>query len=294
VLEYTRGAVSLLIVMYSINVFLTFTLSQLGMALHWLEERRRVGHWRRHLFVNSLGALVTAAVLVITTVVKFSQGGWVTLVATGVFVALCFGVRHHYRRVRTHLASLDEALGQLPLPELVKEPELATDGPTAIVLVESYGGLGIHTVLSVQRLFPKRFRNFVFVTMGLVDSAQFKGAEELEALEEHVRVDLGRYVRLAQQLGNYAEYRYAIGTDLIDELEAMCLDLVKEFRRPVVFTGQLVFERENLLTRSLHHETAFAIQRRLQFAGIQVIVLPIRVWDQSRAAGRALAVTPRA
>src|SRR5262249_51647178 len=89
-------------------------------------------------------------------------------------------------------------------------------------------------------------------------------------------------VGFARRLGAYAEYRYAIGTDLINELEAMCLDVVKEFRRPVVFTGQLVFERENLLTRSLHHETSFAIQRRLQFAGVQVIVLPIRVWDKSR------------
>ena len=42
----------------------------------------------------------------------------------------------------------------------------------------------------------------------------------------------------------------------------MCLDLVKEFRRPVVFAGQLVFQRENLFTRTLHHETAFSIQRR--------------------------------
>ena len=64
----------------------------------------------------------------------------------------------------------------------------------------------------------------------------------------------------------------------------MCLDLVKEFRRPVVFAGQLVFERESLFTRSLHHETAFSIQRRLQFRGVQVIILPIRVWEPRHAA----------
>ncbi len=64
----------------------------------------------------------------------------------------------------------------------------------------------------------------------------------------------------------------------------MCMDLVKEFRRPVVFAGQLVFQRENLFTRTLHHETAFSVQRRLQFAGVQVIILPIRVWERSRAA----------
>jgi len=67
----------------------------------------------------------------------------------------------------------------------------------------------------------------------------------------------------------------------VQELEDLCTDLVKEFRRSVVFAGQLVFQRENLLTRTLHHETAFSIQRRLQFAGIQVIVMPIRVWDRA-------------
>jgi len=105
--------------------------------------------------------------------------------------------------------------------------------------------------------------------------------DELGALEAKVRADLVQYVTLAERMGMYAEYRYAIGTDLVQELEDLCTDLVKEFRRSVVFAGQLVFQRENLLTRTLHHETAFSIQRRLQFAGIQVIVMPIRVWDRA-------------
>jgi hypothetical protein len=52
----------------------------------------------------------------------------------------------------------------------------------------------------------------------------------------------------------------------------------------VVFAGQLVFQKENLFTRSLHHETAFSVQRRLQFRGVQVVILPIRVWDHVQTA----------
>jgi len=281
VLAYTRGAIGLLVVMYSINVFLTFTLSQSGMARHWIRVRGEGRPWRRRLAVNAVGAVVTASILVITASVKFGEGGWVTLVATGVLVLLCVAVRRHYRHVRRMLVSLDETLLNLPFTESHASPELAVEGPTAIVLVESYGGLGVHTVLSVQRLFPRHFKNFVFVTAGLVDSAQFKGVDELGALEEKVRTDLVQYVTLAERMGVYSEYRYAIGTDLVQELEELCTDLVKEFRRSVVFAGQLVFQRENLLTRTLHHETAFSIQRRLQFAGIQVIVMPIRVWDRT-------------
>ena len=76
----------------------------------------------------------------------------------------------------------------------------------------------------------------------------------------------------------------AVEAHLIEELEQICHDLQKEFRRSIVFAGQLVFQRETLFTRTLHHETAFSIQRRLQFAGIQVIILPIRVWERQRAA----------
>jgi len=77
-----------------------------------------------------------------------------------------------------------------------------------------------------------------------VDSGQFKGVQDLKLLEDKVRGDLERYIQLAQRMGYYSEYRYTLGTDLIAELEGMCLDLVKEFRRPVVFAGQLVFQRE--------------------------------------------------
>jgi amino acid transporter len=76
VLYYTKGAVTLLVVMYSINVFLTFTLSQLGMARHWLQVRKEVGHWRRRFVINSVGALVTGVILAVTTALKFREGGW--------------------------------------------------------------------------------------------------------------------------------------------------------------------------------------------------------------------------
>jgi amino acid transporter len=284
VLAYTMGQVKILIVMYSINVFMTFTLSQLGMVRHWWLVRREGGHWKRRMAVALTGTLVTSTVLVVTSVVKFTQGGWVTLIATGGFVGFCFLVRSHYRRVRGMLRSLDEVLGNLPLGEHGAPPDLTPEGPTAILLVESYGGLGIHSLLSIVRMFPRHYKNFVFCSVGLVDSGQFKGARDVEALEAKVRGDLEQYVALAQRMGVYAEYRYTLGTDLISELEAITLDLTKEFRRCVVFTGQLVFQKENLFTRSLHHETAFSIQRRLQFRGIQVVILPIRVWEHLRAA----------
>ena len=282
VMVYTGGAVKILVVMYSINVFIAFTLTQAGMARHWWTTRATQEHWRRRLSIALIGTLACGGILGLTTVLMFDRGVWATLIVTGLLVASCFVVRGHYRRVKQLLSSLDDVLTNLPLPEPKNPPELAPDGPTAIVLVESYAGLGIHTLLSVQRLFPKHFKNFVFSSVGLVDSGQFKGVHDVQALEQKVQGDLEKYVQLANRMGYYAEYRITLGTDLIAELEGQCHDLIKEFRRPVVFAGQLVFQRENVFTRSLHHETSFSIQRRLQFTGIQVIILPIRVWERRR------------
>jgi amino acid transporter len=279
VLAYTRGSVGLLVVMYSINVFLTFTLSQAGMAIHWLQERHRERHWRRRFLVSSLGALVTATILTIMATLKFLEGGWVTMLATAGLIAVCFAVRKHYQDVRTHLRTLDDALLELPLPPVTSLPKPAPNAPTGVVLVESYAGLGVHTFLWIHRLFPGNYRNFVFVSVGLVDSAQFKGVRELGALEERVRSDLEKYVHLARRLGFYAEYRYALGTDVAQELESICRSLGKEFPVLTVFAGRLVFQRETLVTRSLHDQTASTLQRRLLFDGIPVIVLPVRVWD---------------
>jgi hypothetical protein len=53
--------------------------------------------------------------------------------------------------------------------------------------------------------------------------------------------------------------------------------IVKEFPRSTVFAGQLVFRHETPFQRILHNETAFAIQRRLQFSGITAVILPVRV-----------------
>ena len=62
----------------------------------------------------------------------------------------------------------------------------------------------------------------------------------------------------------------------------LCEEVRKEFPRSIFYLGQLVFENDRFYYRLLHNETAFAIQRRLQFAGLQAVVLPIRVLEPRR------------
>jgi K+ transporter len=279
-LFYTGGDVRLLVVMYSINVFLTFSLSQLGMCRHWWEARKNERLWLRKLLVNGLGLSFTGTILIVTVIIKFGEGGWVTLLVTSGFILLCYIVRSHYEQVRGALKSLDETLINITFRPDLKNPVPAKnpDAPTAVLVVRDFDGLAIHSLLNIQRLFPNHFKNVVFVSIGLIDSGRFKGLSEIENLRRLKEEDLKSFVDFANCLDWYAEYRYSLGIDLIEELEKLCKSVAKDFPRSVFFAGKLVFEKENFLTRLLHNHTPFTLEQRLQFEGLEMMILPIRVF----------------
>jgi len=182
--------------------------------------------------------------------------------------------------VREHLRRLDEQLLDLPVRRHEEHPEpIEKDEPVAVVLVNGFSGLGVHTVLSVQSLFPHQYKAYVFGSVAVIDSATFKGRSELDALEKQTVSDLEKYVELARKLGFRADYRYRVGTEAVESVVELCEEIAREFPRSIFYLGQLVFEKDRIYYKVLHNETAFAIQRRLQFAGLQAIVLPIRVTE---------------
>ena len=102
------GNVHALIPLYMVGVFVSFTLSQAGMVIHWKRSREKGYRWRMAL--NAVGATTTALVLVIVAAVKFTHGAWVVLAATPAFVWVFLRIRRHYFQVSTELslASYDQ------------------------------------------------------------------------------------------------------------------------------------------------------------------------------------------
>jgi hypothetical protein len=149
--------------------------------------------------------------------------------------------------------------------------------PTAAVLVGSYGGVGIHTVLNIFRAFPGHFRNLVFVSVGVVDSGEFKGEHGIDELRRRTESMLASYLALAARLGVPATARAGVGTEAVAEAEKLCLAVAREFPHVVFFAGKLIFQREKWYHRLLHNETALAVERRLRWVGKTMVTLPIRV-----------------
>ncbi len=288
----TGGSVDVLVVMYSINVFITFVLSQLSMVRHWWTVRAQTPGWRLRLAVNGVAFVLCLTILLIMLKIKGydealegHRGAWVTLAVTAGVCFLAFRIRRHYADVRRMLIQLDHlAQGDLVGTAAAPAPaEPDANAPTAVLMVSGYNGISMHSFLTVHRLYPGYFRNWVFVEVGVIDYDRFKGAEDVEELRRRVESDLGRFAGTARRAGFAAETFSAMGIDAVDEIEKLCPVIAKKYPRAHFFGGQLVFPKENVLTRLLHAGAIYEIQRRLQFMGIPVTVLPIRVFDRRAA-----------
>lgn len=105
------GKTDALIPLYAVGVFLAFALSQAGMVVHW--RRHHDAHWRKSMFINGVGAVLSAIVFLIAGITKFTAGAWLAIVVVGTIVVVCLGIRRHYEVVRKAVA-LRPGAGEFP------------------------------------------------------------------------------------------------------------------------------------------------------------------------------------
>lgn len=291
-LLYTGGNITALVTMYSINVFLTFSISQFAMLRHWQKQRGEAGR-RRGFLLHGVAFVLCAGILCVTVYEKFGEGGRVTVAVTATVVLVCFWVRSRYRRVQQNLRRLESILDVLPKSAPRGAGAQDANAPTAVLLVGGFSGLGIHALFSIRKTFGDHFRNVVFVGVGVVDSAAMTGIDEVDRIRETTEDGMRKYVDLGERLGYAATYRTALATEVVPEAVKICTEVARTHPHAVVFAGKLVFEKEAWYQRILHNETAYALQRQLQFVGISCMVLPVRVLEDRPDAPAPKPAPPR-
>lgn len=279
----TGGSVDLLVILYSIAVFITFILSQAGMVRHWWNYKTKVKDWKKKFVINGIGLVMTAFILISVITVKFNEGGWVTLLIIAVFAGIVIIIRRHYDYASELIKGLNSKIKDGNSPECANIIKNVTPGKvdmqdkTAVLLVNGFNGLGIRALSNIFKLFGDIYKNFVFVQIGVIDAGIFKGIEEIKGLQIDVNKNADKYVRLISSYGYYAESFTSIGTDVVDEVTKLAPDILKKFPNVVFFGGQIVFPNDSILARWLHNYTVFSAQRRLYADGIPFVVLPIKV-----------------
>jgi len=277
ILLWSKGSVTLLVVLYSINVFLTFSLSLLGLSVHWWRERRSIRNWKRKFFLSMLGLTVTGGILLVTLVEKFSEGGWVTILITSLVVALCLLIHKHYAETKAKLREVEKLFAQTIKTGTCIPKKLDPELPTAVFMVDENRGVGIHTIMWVWRLFPGHFKNFIFLSVGEVDTQSFDSDATIRSMQYKTENTLCYYASFCEAQGLEASWRMAYGTDPVQALDDLAMELNSEYPNSVCFAAKLIFANDNFMVRWLHNQTALSLQRRLHRRGQQLVILPMKV-----------------
>ncbi len=141
------GITDRLIPLFAIGAFLTFTISQIGMVVHWRRAMRQAGtareraEQRAHFFINAVGAATTGVALGIIVIAKFTEGAWITIVVIPCVIALLLAVHSYYVR----LASETEA-GTIDLED--------TRPPILLVTVQDWDRLASKALRLAVTLSP--------------------------------------------------------------------------------------------------------------------------------------------
>ena len=143
---YFEGSTHALIPLYAVGVFIDFTISQTGMIRHWLRER--TPGYRRRLAINAFGAVLTGAVAIVVTSVKFFDGAWLVLVLIPVLVAIMSFVHRQYAQQERELEVREE--GVLPGPHREQRVVVPVNGINrTVVQALNFGRALTHDVRGV-------------------------------------------------------------------------------------------------------------------------------------------------
>ncbi len=281
----SKGSVGFLVVLYSINVFITFTLSQFGMVKHWFQVRKTEKKWFGKLIINGIGFVLTTFILITVTIIKFNEGGWITILITGVLVIVATFIKRHYFQIAQEIAKIQKTMNSR-MPELIdmlkskidfinNEKTFKPTNSTAVVLVNGYSGMGVYSLFTMLNKFHSAYKNFIFIQVGIVDAGSLHGKDVMDNLQQNIETDLTKYTTLVEQLGYHAEYRYAIGTDVAEEVEKMIPEVIEKYPNSTFIGGQLIFDGMYRISKLLHNFTIFSIQRRLYKQGLTTVIIPI-------------------
>jgi amino acid transporter len=274
VLLITRGRVSVLVVLYSINVFLTFTLSLAGLVRYWWIHRHE-GGWILRMVLSLAGLLVCGGILIVTTVEKFGEGGWITLIITGLVIGIGYAIRRHYNMVAQSVAYA-ESFYAAPSGHVEAIPKLTPSRPTAAFIVgRNRCGL-VHAAREVLRMWPSFYKNFIVISAQPIDVRSYGGEEALSKLKADRLRDMDFYMDLARHTGIASKYYLSFGIDGVEEMVKLCRQAREEFPNIVFFASKLVFKHETWITHLLHNQIILNIQQRLQVERMPMVILPMQ------------------
>jgi len=275
-LVLTGGDVKSLLILFSINVFLSLAISKMGLCRYWWKNRAENRLWPLRITLAAVSFAITAGILVLTLAGKFLDGGWVTCCLTLCVIGVCIAIKRHYSWVKVKRKEMD-AIFHAVVEACEHAQPIAADNslPTAIFFVTEHLGSAMHELLWVHRLFPDRFRNVVFVSVLEVDAKALGASDVRAATEEKVEKTLRALEGFCHANGIGTERFISHGTDPVEELHKLTLRVVGEYTDSVCFASKFILPVNRWITEWLHNQTTTTLQHRLHLQAIPLVILAI-------------------
>jgi hypothetical protein len=158
---------------------------------------------------------------------------------------LCRLIEECYLEVGGQVRKAGAVPGVTPNPTEQAILPLVRTQPTAVILVGKRHRAGMQTLSWVQRQFPNRFRNFIFVGVGKVDAQNHGSQEEMRRLRKTIESSLRHYTSYCHRHGLAAEYRVVFGANPIVEFTKFTQKAKEEYPRATCFAAEVIFWQVN-------------------------------------------------
>ncbi|MFD8014978.1 APC family permease [Streptomyces sp. NPDC058955] len=254
-----------LIQLYIVGVFVSFTLSQIGMVRHWNrhlkteKDQAKRRHMIRSRAINAFGAFFTGLVLVVVLATKFTHGAWVALLGMVIFYVTMTAIRRHYDSVAAEIAAAEERPDEYVRPSRVR------------------------SIVLVSKLHKPTLRALAY--------AKLLHANELEALT--VNVDPAETKALKEE---WERRGINVPLKILDspyrEITRPVIEYVKNLRKESPRDAVSVYIPEYVVghwyEHLLHNQSALRLKGRLLFTpGVMVTSVPYQLQSSEAAKKRA-------
>ena len=185
-------------------------------------------------------------------------------------------IKKYYRRLERKLSQVKRALK--PTDIKPAEPtEIDKNAPTAAIFVNEDTGVGIYTFLNINNLFPKHYKNYIFIQVGVVDAKSLGAQRKLSFMKKKVEKNLEFFVSYARSFGFSAKAYAEFDTNAVQKLYELADEVHKEYPNTVFYCGRIVYQIENIFTRLLHSDIPTELQQKLHYHNMQMIILPAQL-----------------
>ena len=277
ILVWAGGGLDTLMAAYSAWGLVAMAISLSALCRHrWLQRQRLTSwHWQLSLaLVSLMPAVLVLWQLLLGTATSGSAMAIMLLVLLSV---LGVYIRTNYRQTKSAIRALDQVFASQPFGPNLSDVTSQPEAPTAVFIVGTSRGSGLHALLWVQRMFPGHFKNFIFVNARTTAIVADAGAETLTQMRVEANATLQFFVEFCRSHELASAAYLGFGSDAVEEVSKLCQEVSKDYPQSIFFASKLIFDQDNWFIRLLHNQAALAIQRRLHNNGLQMLILPMKL-----------------